>query len=161
MFTVTTTNVATHDIVKSVTLESHAACIEWVRENLAEGEDFKIKEDPKPCRECGELCESRWSSLCRSCQFSLNDAVKAARKIIRSAKRNGNPVVAVNDGGDIVKGNERTLLEAVHSVDVSRLILQSGAQVLIIGGNESEADCIADYNTSLEAIIEDANLRDE
>lgn len=161
MFTVTTTNVATSEIVKTVSRETRTECIEWVRENLAEGEEFKIKEDAKPCRECGEPCDFNFLAYCKECRFTLNTAVKAARKVIRSAKRNGNPVTSVDDGGDIIKGNERALLEAVHSVDFSRLILQSGAQVAIVSGNESEADCIADYNVSLESIIEDANLRED
>ena len=120
-----------------------------------------IKEDAKPCRECGELCESQWSTLCRPCQFKLSEAVKASRKIIRSAKRHGNPVVSVWDGEDTIKGNERELLEAVHSVDFSRLTLQSGAWVAVICGEETEADCIPDYSLSIENIVDDANLRED
>lgn len=159
MFTVSTTNVHVDDI-KTVRFETRAECINWIRENLTPADEFRIKEDPKPCRECGEPCDYSFYAHCKECRFSLNDSVKAARKVIRSAKRNGNPVVSVDDGGDIIKGNERALLEAVHSVDFSRLILTSGAQVAIASGNESEADCIADYHSSIEAIIEDANLRE-
>lgn len=155
MFTVTAGTRVNHFLTRP-------ECIEWVRNNIDPMDtNWSIKEDAKPCRECGELCESQWSSLCRSCQFKLNDAVKAARKIIRSAKRHGNPVVSVWDGEDTIKGNERELLEAVHSVDQCHLYTESGAWVFVVAGNESEADCIADYNVSLEAIIEDANLRDE
>lgn len=109
------------------------------------------------CRKCGEEKRFRFAPLCNTCSFKMNPSVKAARKVIRSAKRHGNPVVSVNDGGDIIHGNEKTLLEAVHSVDTSLLIFQSGASALIVG-NETEADCMADWNVSVDQIIEDANL---
>ncbi len=155
MFTITAGTRVNHFL-------SRTECIDWARENIDPMDtNWSIKEDAKPCRECGELCESQWSSLCRSCQFKLNDAVKAARKIIRSAKRHGDPVISVWDGGDTITGNERELLEAVHSVDFSRLTLQSGAWVSVICGEETEADCIPDYSLSIEKIVDDANLRED
>ena len=113
------------------------------------------------CPECGE--EKEYSSMyyCEDCSFRNSDAVKASRKIIRSAKRHGDPVVSVWDGGEYIKGNERELLETVHGVDTSRLVFQSGATVLVIAGNESEVDCICDYSLSLEEIVNDANLKEE
>lgn len=161
MFTITTSDTSTGKILGTRQLDTRAECIEWVRANVEEGRYHQVDEDPKPCRECGDPCDYSFYSLCKECRFSLNDAVKAARKVIRSAKRNGNPVVAVNDGEDRITGNERTLLEAVHSVDSSHLIFESGAWAWIVGGNDSEAECVADYNTSLETIIEDANLRED
>lgn len=113
------------------------------------------------CSECGEQKEFHFIYYCDACSFKKNDAVKASRKIIRSAKRHGNPVIAVWDGGETIKGNERELLETVHGVDVSKLILKSGAQVLIVGGNESEVDCVSDYHMSIEDIITDANLKED
>lgn len=113
------------------------------------------------CPQCGEQKKSHFTYYCDACSFKNDDTVKASRKIIRSAKRHGNPVVAVWDGGETIKGNERELLETVHGVDVSKLILESGAQVLIVGGNESEVDCVSDYHMSIEDIITDAKLKDE
>lgn len=113
------------------------------------------------CPECGEEKKYSFTYYCEDCSFRKNDAVKASRKIIRSAKRAGDPVVAVWDGGENIKGNERELLEAVHSVDESVLKLESGARVWIVAGNESETDCVPDYSTSIEGIISDANLKEE
>lgn len=113
------------------------------------------------CPECGEEKEYSFMYYCKACSFRKSDAVKASRKIIRSAKRHGDPVVSVWDGGEYIEGNERELLETVHGVDTSRLVFQSGATVLVIAGNESECDCICDYSVSLEAIVEDANLKEE
>lgn len=161
MFTITTTDTSTGKILGTFKLETRTECLEWVRANVTEGRYHQVDEDPKPCRECGELCESQWSSYCKSCQFSLSEAVKASRKIIRSAKRHGNPVVSVWDGEDTIKGNERALLEAVHSVDFSRLQFQSGAWVAVICGEETEAECIPDYTLSVEMIVDDANLKDD
>lgn len=154
--------VITADQPQAARFDTRTECIQWVRENIDPMDTgWSIKEDAKPCRECGEPCESTWSSYCKSCQFSLSEAVKASRKVIRSAKRNGNPVVSVWNGEDEIKGKERELLEAVHSVDQCHLYTESGAWVFVVAGNESEADCIVDYNVSLEAIIEDANLKDD
>ena len=113
------------------------------------------------CDECGEPREYRFFAYCKACQFRMDLAVKTARKIIRSAKRNGNPVISVNDGGELITGKERDLLEAVHSVDSSTLNFKDGQFAWIVGGNESEADTLADYSGSIEHIIEDANLREE
>ena len=130
-----------------------------VRERVAQTDqyfDFDLKETTF-CRECGEEKRYRFVPLCNTCTFKMSPSVKAARKVIRSAKRHGNPVVSVNDGGDVIHGNEKTLLEAVYSVDTSHLIFQSGASALIVG-NETESDCLADCNMSVIQIIEDANL---
>lgn len=113
------------------------------------------------CPQCGEQKKYSFTYYCDACSFKNDDSVKASRKIIRSAKRHGNPVVAVWDGGETVKGNERELLETVHGVDVSKLILESGAQVLIVAGNESEVDCVSDYHMSIEDIITDSNLKED
>lgn len=112
------------------------------------------------CPDCGEEKEYVSMYYCKLCSFRNNDAVKASRKIIRSAKRHGDPVVSVWDGGERIKGNERDLLEAVHSVDESVLILESGAKVWIVAGNESEVECVPDYSVSIEEIISDANLKE-
>lgn len=113
------------------------------------------------CADCGEQKKYSFMYYCEDCSFRNNLSVKASRKIIRSAKRHGNPVVSVDDGGDIITGNEKTLLEAVHSVDFSRLNFQSGHQVSIVSGNESESDSVPDYHTALEDIVTSANLNEE
>lgn len=113
------------------------------------------------CPDCGEQKEYVSMYYCKSCSFRNSGAVKASRKIIRSAKRHGNPVVSVWDGGERIKGSEREMLEAVHSVDTSRLVFESGATVLVIADNESETDCICDYSLSVEEIVKDANLKEE
>lgn len=119
-----------------------------------------LNEDLKQCNLCEELRDFNFLPLCKACRFRENLAVKASRKIIRSAKRHGNPVVKVDDGGDIITGSERDLLEAVHSVDFSTLYLQDGQFVSVVGGNESETDTIANHSGSIEDIITDAKLSD-
>lgn len=138
--------------------EMRAVLIPQLRANP--GLKYKSKEIGF-CPDCGEEKEYVSMYYCKSCSFRNSDAVKASRKIIRSAKRHGNPVVSVWDTEDYVEGNERDLLEAVHSVDTSRLVFESGATVLVIAGNESESDCICDYSMSVEAIVKDANLKEE
>lgn len=120
---------------------------------------FTIKETSF-CEDCGEEKRYSFMSYCEDCSFRLNPAVKASRKIIRALKLAGDPVVKVYDGEENVKGKERDLLEAVHSVDDSTLYTQSGAFIRIIGGNESECDCVADWSMSIDETMKTVHLND-
>ena len=122
--------------------------------------DFKITETPF-CRYCDEVREYEFMSACESCRFKKSEAVKASRKIIRAFKKAGDPIVKVWDGEEYITGNERDLLETVHSVDYSSLYSESGGFVCVVAGNESEADCIYDWSMSIDGIMRTVNLKEE
>lgn len=138
--------------------ELRAVLIPQLRSNP--GLKYKSKEIGF-CPDCGEQKEYVSMYYCKSCAFRNSVAVKASRKIIRAFKKAGNPIVKVWDGDDYITGKERDLLEAVHSVDTSYLYTESGAHVLIVAGNESEADCVCDWSTSIDGIMRTVNLLEE
>lgn len=92
----------------------------------------------------------------------------ATRKVFRACKRAGDPVVSVWDGeDDNPVSTETGAMEVVVSVEFSRLYLESGASILVVGGNESETDCIADWSAkddagldAIETIVDSAKLKD-
>ena len=87
-------------------------------------------------------------------RYTANLPAEAAivRKIVRTLKAAGTPVVQVHDGEEFitVKGEEETL-EAVFAVDMARLYTADGRWVLIILGNGWDA--LSDYSVSLEDIL--------
>ncbi len=74
------------------------------------------------------------------------------RHLVRVMKQNGWEAICVDDGGEMVKTvSEAEVLEAVFSVDESRIFFKKGDQkhiALIVLGNDGY-DAIADYTTSL------------
>lgn len=113
------------------------------------------------CPDCGEQKEYVSMYYCKSCAFRNSVAVKASRKIIRAFKKAGDPIVKVWDGEEYITGNERDLLEAVHSVDYSSLYTESDGFICIVAGNESEADCVYDWTMSIDGIMHTVNLLEE
>ena len=77
---------------------------------------------------------------------------RLVRHLVRVMKQNGWEAICVDDGGEMVKTvSEMEVMEAVFSVDESRIYFKKGNQkhiVLIVLGNDGY-DAIADYTTSL------------
>jgi hypothetical protein len=77
---------------------------------------------------------------------------KIVRKAIRALKSAGTPVVNVFDGEELVPvSTEAEILDAVFSVDESRMITADGDWVYVVLGNDY--DCLSDYTLDLEEAL--------
>lgn len=71
------------------------------------------------------------------------------RKIIRSLKAAGTPIVSVWDGGESHPvRTERDIFEWVFNLDECHLYTESGSWVFFVMGNEW--DCLVDHTVDLE-----------
>lgn len=93
---------------------------------------------------------SEWTA---SAVQNLPKEANLVRKVVKALKDAGTPVVNVWDGEELVPvSGEHQVLDAVFAVDMSWLRTASGAEVLIILGNEWDA--VSDYSESLEAALD-------
>lgn len=78
------------------------------------------------------------------------------RRIIRSLKEAGNPVVSVWDGEESEKvTTEAEIMALVFNLDQCHLYTETGAFVFLVLGEGW--DTIADYNVSLEDALKPVN----